>query len=112
MYQARVTASKFRKSFLKHLFCDSHVCLAKELSSAHFPILCIKETSPTFFAHDCVFVGPNNFKFGGGIHYMVLQAILESCKCVVRGAKTRTSDASWKIANSRLRLIARITSGD
>ena len=43
---------------------------------------------------------------------MVLQAIPESCKWVVRGAKTRTSDASWKIANSRLRLIGRITSGD
>ena len=33
------------------------------------------ENSPTSFAHNSVWIGPNNFKFGTETRFMVLQAI-------------------------------------
>ena len=57
-----------------HLYHGSHVGGQKNGHQPIFPYDII-ENSPTSLAHNSVFKGPDNFKFGTETHCMVLQAI-------------------------------------
>ena len=58
------------------LCCGSHVGGQENAQQPIFPhIYNIIENSPTSFARNCVFVGPNDFTFGTETNLMVFLAI-------------------------------------
>ena len=58
-----------------YIYTVAAMLVDKRMPASLFPLYNIKENFPTSLAHNSVFVGTNNFKFGTKTHCLVLYVI-------------------------------------